>query len=135
MKNAIAWCQKYEMLFRTIYEDDELREFFQKFNVYQPPQGHHGIYDILDECMHNAYEADVVVTDYGQIIADDKLSDKNVAKPSRNWVRTLSEEQIFACIAWHFRRDHFSEGSWIADSVANGHMLILVQGLLSKTAR
>jgi hypothetical protein len=47
-------------------------------------------------------------------------------------INTRTEKQILAVIAWHFRRDHFSEGSWIADSVADGHMAVLVDALLGR---
>lgn len=48
---------------------------------------------------------------------------------------TLTEKQILAVIVWHFRRDHFSEGSWIADSGADGHMAVLVDALLGRCER
>lgn len=130
-KRPYLWCQKYEMLFKLLYKDEELRKSIQKYNVYQPPKDHPEIYRMLYECMDDAYRYDVVVTNYGQIIEKKKISDKDVANPTYEWVETLSVEEILACIAWHFRRDHFSEGSWISDSVANGHMMIFVQGLLT----
>ena len=55
---------------------------------------------------------------------------QDLAQPTKEWLDTLTEKQILAVIAWHFRRDHFSEGSWIADSVADGHMAVLVDALL-----
>lgn len=53
--SVIRWCRKYSVLFRAIYEDEELRTFFEKHSVYRPPQGHHGLYDILEICFHEAY--------------------------------------------------------------------------------
>ena len=44
---------------------EELRTFFEKHSAYQPPQGHHGLYGILDSCFHEAYDSNVVITDYG----------------------------------------------------------------------
>lgn len=41
--SVIEWCKKYSILFHTLYEDEELREFFNKYNVYQTPQGHQGL--------------------------------------------------------------------------------------------
>ena len=126
------WCQKYELLFKLVYKDDELRKSLQGYSIYQAPKDHPEIYKILSECMHDAYSYNVVVSGYGSIIQENRISDQDVAKPSYEWVDSLSVEEILACIAWHFRRDHFSEGSWISDSVANGHMLVLVQGFLVK---
>ena len=74
----------------------------------------------------------MVITDYGQVVEDGRLSDRDLAQPTKEWLDTLSEKQILAVIAWHFRRDHFSEGSWIADSVADGHMAVLVDALLGR---
>ena len=36
---------------------------------------------------------------------------QDLAQPTKEWLDTLTEKQILAVIAWHFRRDHFSEGS------------------------
>lgn len=36
MQKIISWCQKYEVLLRVVYEDDELRSFFQSYNVFYP---------------------------------------------------------------------------------------------------
>ena len=55
---------------------------------------------------------------------------QDLAQPTKEWLDTLTEKQILAVIVWHFRRDHFSEDSWIADSVADGHMAVLVYALL-----
>ena len=40
---------------------------------------------------------------------------------------TLSLYGAVACLAYHFRRDHFCEGSLINDSVANGCVLRLME--------
>ena len=73
-----------------------------------------------------------MITDYGQVIEDGKISDRDLVSPTREWIASLTDKQILAAIAWHFRRDHFSEGSWISDSVADGHMVVLVDGLLER---
>lgn len=131
-ERVIRWCEKYVVLFHAIYEDEELRGFFEKFNVYQPPQGHHGLYQILDTCMKEAYDNDVVITDYGQVVEQGEFSNSDLSHPSKEWLANLTEKQILAVIAWHFRRDHFSEGSWISVSVADGHMALLVDSLLAR---
>ena len=130
--SVILWCRKYAILFHVVSEDEELRTFFEKHSVYQPHQGHHGLYDILETCFRDAYESNVVITDYGQVVKEGKLSDMDLAQPMKEWLDSLTDKQILAVIAWHFRRDHFSEGSWISDSVANGHMAVLVDALLER---
>ena len=74
----------------------------------------------------------MVITDYGQVVEDGKLSERDLVQPTNEWLDTLTEKQILAVIAWHFRRDHFSEGGWIADSVADGHRAVLVDALLCR---
>ena len=130
--SVIRWCRKYSVLFHAISEDEELRTFFEKHSAYQPNQGHHGLYAIINACFHEAYDSNVVITDYGQVVEDGKLSDRDLVQPTKEWLDTLTEKQILAVIAWHFRRDHFSEGSWISDSVADGHMAVLVDALLGR---
>ncbi len=131
-KSVIKWCEKYAVLFHAIYEDEELRHFFEKYDLYQPPQDHQGLYDILCVCMHEAYDSNVVIINYREVIEDGKISDIDLISPSKKWLVTLTKEQILAVIAWHFRRDHFSEGSWICKSVAEGHMAVLVDALLEQ---
>lgn len=132
-ESVFKWCRKYSVLFHLIYEDEELKSFLQDFNVYNPPQGHKGLYKVLDECFHEAYSDEVVITNYGQVIEEGKISERDLVRPSAEWVSSITEKQVLAVIAWHFRRDHFSEGSWISDSVSNGHMMVLVDGLLNRT--
>jgi len=130
--SVIWWCRKYSVFFHVIFEDEDLNRFFQEFNVYNPPQGHQGKYKILDECFHEAYDCNVVIKDYGQIVEDGNLSDRDISRPTKEWTASLTVKQILGAIAWHFRRDHFCEGSWISDSVANGHMMVLVDQLLER---
>lgn len=82
--------------------------------------------------MKEAYDSNVVITDYGKVVEGGKFSDRDLANPSKEWLTNLTEKQILAVIAWHFRRDHFCEGSWISESVADGHMALLVDTLLER---
>ncbi len=131
-EKAYQWCSKYEMLFRVISVEEELRNSLNHYSVYSAPEGHLGMYPILHECMEEAYSYGVVVTNYGQIIEETGISDRDLQSPTEEWADSLTADQLLAAIAWHFRRDHFSEGSWIGDSVANGHMLVMVQSYLKK---
>ncbi len=131
-ESVIYWCRKYSILFHVIYEDEELSCFFREYSIYNTMEEHQGIINILDQCYYEAYKSKVVISEYGQIVIDGKFSDKDLSRPAKKWVNTLTAKQILAVISWHFRRDHFSEGSWIAKSVANGHMMVLVDGLLDR---
>ena len=57
---------------------------------------------------------------------------KRFLKTDIKEINSLLPEQILACVAWHFRRDHFSEGSLISESIAEGHMLSLLSTYLEK---
>ncbi len=132
MNDPILWCRKYEVLFRAVAEDEELSAFFRGFDPYEPLKRHRGLHDLLMECFHEAYASGVVIKDYREVIEEGSLPVGRVARPTAEWLDSLSDRQVLACVAWHFRRDHFSEGSWIGESVADGHMLTLVRRLLKQ---
>lgn len=58
-----------------------------------------------------------------------KLDEGHILRANAAWVAELSYECALACIAYHFRRDHFCEGSLINDSIASGAMLSLLRQL------
>ncbi|HAN42047.1 MAG TPA: hypothetical protein DCP98_01315 [Sphaerochaeta sp.] len=49
------------------------------------------------------------------------------------WVSRLSLEELLACIAIHFRRDHHCNGSLISKSIPSGAMLRLMEELEKRT--
>ena len=59
------------------------------------------------------------------------MQDK-VAEPTEEDLKALSAEQILGCIAWHFRRDYFNNGSLIKYSIAEGHMLRMLRVFAGK---
>lgn len=130
----LEWCKKYLELFRTIFEDEQLRSEFQRYNVYSRFEGNQDVMKRLDECYEEAYDSGVVIKDYGPVIEESGLSDEDIAAPTIEWISSLSDRQILAAIAWHFRRDHFCEGSLISRSVADGHLLLLVEGYIDKVS-
>ena len=132
LQEAYKWCLEYSQVFRIFYEDPELRKRLQSYSVYSKSEGHPAIYHMLHECMEEAYKSNVVIVNYSQIIEESRIADRDVAYPTEESVESLTINQILALIAWHFRRDHFSEGSWICDSVANGYMCVLVNEFIKK---
>ena len=88
---------------------------------------------LYHEFMHEAYESDVVVTNYGQLVEECRCEEW-VSNPTDEKLERLDASHIHGCIAWHFRRDHFSEGSLISDSIAGGHMLRLLKCYRNKVA-
>lgn len=123
------FCRKYYMLLRTLHEDIELRKWCNDFSVYAPVTEHNGLERILSNFMHEAYNVDLVIHDYRTVIEESKLDERLVSCPTDAFVKQLNDKQIIACIAWHFRRDHFSEGSLISDSIGNGALLRYFEAL------
>ena len=126
------FCRKYEMLLKTIYEDEELRKWCNDYSVYAPVTEHIGLKRILSGFMEEAYDIDLVIHNYGEIVSGSKLDERLVASPTDGFIEQLNEQQIIACIAWHFRRDHFSEGSLISDSIGNGKLLKYFETLIGR---
>ena len=131
-RSSYNWCLRYRSLFEKIESDEAVKASLKKYSVYTHPTENLEMIRVLNECMHRAYDSGVVVTNYREIIESTGLKEEAVDEPSSEWVETLTEDQLLACMAWHFRRDYFNNGSWICDSVANGYMLTLVKEYLDK---
>lgn len=130
------FCDKYFVLLKLLHEDETIRDWCKSFDVYAG-QNEHGILGnvIYGDFMHQAYDDGIVINDYSEVIESGELEPDLVSKPTAEWVNTLSKRQIIACIAKHFRADHFSEGSLLNYSVAEGHLLVLMKGYLDKCRR
>ncbi|BAK47818.1 hypothetical protein CXIVA_18510 [Clostridium sp. SY8519] len=76
--------------------------------------------------MEDTYQNDIVVHNYGDLVETGGMKDK-VAAPAEEDLRALSAEQVLGCIVWHFRRDHFDNGSLIHSGIAEGHMLRILK--------
>ena len=69
--------------------------------------------------------------EYREVVESANL-EKIVNEPSEDNLKGLTEEQILGCIAWHFRADHFNNGSLINYSIAKGHMLTMLKAYVAK---
>ena len=58
----------------------------------------------------DAYDTQMVIYNYWEVVESAYL-EKIVNEPSEEMLKGLTEEQILGCIAWHFRADHFNNGS------------------------
>ena len=76
--------------------------------------------------MKEAYDVGMVIHNYSEIIEATGLQ-SIVNAPSMDNLKDLNREQILACIAWHFRADHFNNGSLINTSIADGYMLNMLK--------
>lgn len=127
------FCRKYCMLLRAIYEDAELQKWCNDYSVYAPVTEHNGLEHILYSVfMQEAYDENLVIHNYREVIDEAGLDERLVSDPTDEFIKQLNEQQIIACIAWHFRRDHFSEGSLISDSIGNGKVLQYFEALIGR---
>lgn len=129
-ENQKLFCLRYVQLLQTIDWDDDLKDWCRKYSIYEKIVTHQGLERMLHELLSEAYDSNIVIQDYGQIIEDSKLDQQLISDPSGEFISSLNKKQLLACIAWHFRRDHFSEGSLIGESIAEGILLKYVKVLL-----
>ena len=85
---------------------------------------------IWQDFFEQAYKDGFLIKDYYLVIKKGKLNNEDVSKPSKEWISSLSKHEIIACITYHFRMDHFNEGSMLNYSIAEGYLLNLVQGYI-----
>ena len=81
--------------------------------------------------MKEAYQKGIVVQNYMEVVEEAGMKNK-VAEPTEEDLKALSADQILGCIAWHFRRDYFSNGALISSSIAEGHMLRMMKAYAGK---
>lgn len=128
-----AFCNKYIPILQMIEDDPELKKACKDHSVYQADEKHQSLIDFLyDQFMKEAYEKGMVVQNYRELVESGKMQNK-VGAPNLKDLMKLTDEQVLGCIAWHFRRDHFDNGSLINSSIADGHMLRMLKVYAVKT--
>lgn len=104
-------------------------EWCQRYSVYTSNAGQESLHQALDALYDQTYELGMVITNYRDVIEYWKLDEQDIAVADPVWL----EQQLYLCvlasIAWHFRRDHFCEGSLINDTIASGALLRLFRRL------
>ena len=128
----LDFCLKYIPILEMIDTDPSLKEACAKHSAYAKDEKHSSLINYLyDYFMKEAYKKGIVVTNYMELVEEAGMKDK-VAEPTEEELKTLSADQILGCIAWHFRRDYFSNGSLIDSSIAEGHMLRMLKAYVEK---
>ena len=79
--------------------------------------------------MEHAYDLGFVITDYREEMERHHLEESNVIAAKSSWVSQLSFKSTLACIAYHFRWDHFCECNLENRSIADGMLLRLFRHL------
>ena len=121
------FCRKYIPVLQMIEDDSDLREACRDHSGYKADDKHKSLIDYLyHSFMEEAYRKDIVVHNYSELVESGGMKDK-VAAPAEEDLMALSAEQVLGCISWHFRRDHFDNGSLIHSSIADGHMLRMLK--------
>ena len=128
----LDYCLKYIPILEMIDTDPSLKEACAKHSAYAKDEKHASLINYLYQYfMKEAYKKGIVVTNYNELVEEAGMKDK-VAEPTEEELKTLSADQILGCIAWHFRRDYFSNGSLISSSIAEGDMLRLLKAYVGK---
>ena len=128
----LDFCLKYIPILEMIDTDPSLKEACAKHSAYAKDEKHASLINYLYQYfMKEAYKKGIVVTNYSELVEEAGMQDK-VGAPAEVDLKGLSADQILGCIAWHFRRDYFSNGSLISSSIAEGHMLRMLKAFAGK---
>jgi ribA/ribD-fused uncharacterized protein len=134
-QRRLEFCEKYIPVLQMIEDDPELIAACREHSIYRLDAKHGSLIDFLYHFfMEEAYQKDIVVHNYSNLVEAAGMNDK-VAAPTEEDLGGLSSEQLLGCIAWHFRRDHFDNGSLISNSIAQGHMLRMLKVYVDKETK
>ncbi len=128
-----SFCRECILLISALTEDKELNAWCRQLSIYSKTEEHVELEKILkQDFFQRAYDDGIVIKNYREVIDQNNLNLKMVACPTKEWVATLSKQQIIAVIAYHFRTDHFVDDYLWNKSIPEGYMGILMQGYLDK---
>ena len=131
-QQQLDFCLKYIPILEMIDADPSLKEACAKHSAYAKDEKHASLINYLYQYfMKEAYKKGIVVTNYSELVEEAGMQDK-VGAPTEMDLKGLPADQILGCIAWHFRRDYFSNGSLISSSIAEGHMLRMMKAFAGK---
>jgi hypothetical protein len=116
-------------LLESICASPEKVSWCRGYDVYTENAGQEEMQRDLDTFIHQAYEFGLVIPNYRHMIELGWVDEEHIAEADKDWLSDLHYASVLACISYHFRRDHFVEGSLIRNSVASGAMLRLLRRL------
>ena len=122
---------KWLPMLEKIQGNDALKERCKSFNVYIPSADGDSLLKELQfhHFLEEAYKSGIVVSKYDEFTNG---KEELVSVSNNEFINTLSKKELLSCIAWHFRRDHFSEGSLINESFVDGSLLRLFKSFNRK---
>jgi len=104
-----VWCRNY-----SVYSSNPRQEdLFRDLRIFEA----------------GAYDNGFVISNYQEVLQRWQLDEECIMNADPAWLETQPYLCILASIAWHFRRDHFCEGSLVSKSIAEGSMLRLFHRL------
>lgn len=112
-------------LLEGIERSPEKKQWCRDYSVYHRNPGNECLLRELYDFSDRAYEAGLVITNYADVIRMRDLNERQILTVDSEWLKEQPYLSVLACIAWHFRRDHFSEGSLISESIAGDALLRL----------
>ena len=122
------WKPAIELL-REIETSEEKRDWCKEYSAYAPQADKHGLMRDIERFIEETYKNGVVIGNYHEIMKSLNLNERQIVKAEKVWIDTLPLYGAAVGLAYHFRRDHFCEGSLISDSIANGCVLRLMERL------
>lgn len=120
-------------LLEEIEASPEKLEWCRRYSVYDTDRGQDKLARSLYAFMDQAYANGLVITNYHQVIQQYRLDEADIINVGPSWLKQQPYLPTLACIAYHFRRDHFSGGALISESIAGGAMLRMLCHLKSQS--
>lgn len=120
-------------LLEEIEASSEKLEWCRQYSVYATNPGQDELARLLYAFTDQAYENGLVITNYHQVIQQYHLDEGDIITATPDWLEEQPYLPTLACLAYHFRRDHFSEGSLISESIASGAILRMLRHLKSQS--
>ena len=114
---------------QTIVRSEKHIAWCKEYSVYSACEDEYGIRKLEEKLIEETYHNGLVIADYREKMSELGLDERNVMRAEKEWVEQLSIEGAVACLAYHFRRDHFCEGSLIQKGIADGCILRLMERL------
>lgn len=113
-------------LLERIDEEPEKRRWCRNYSVCGANSGQAELERMLWRFTDQSYQLGLVAANYDKIIRTLGIDEDTLKEPD---VGRLTYLETLACVSWHFRRDHFSEGSLVRESIGTGVMLRLLRHL------
>lgn len=132
-KKAELFFRENLNLLKAIERDEELKRWFTDYSAYAPTVGHEGLLSvIMDEMFNRAYKDGIVISNYRDVIERTGIDQSRIWKPTKEWAASLNKIQIIACVAYHYRADHFNDGSLISTSIGKGLLIPFFEAYIEK---